>query len=69
VVRVRDQRRGRVAVGSPDPGVTAVSGMAAVSELRHLLGVVTALSLVEALSVVPDPRSARGFATVCSRCC
>jgi DDE family transposase len=46
-----------VRIGAPDPGLTAVSGMAAVSELVDRLGVVEALDA----AVGPVKQRARGF--------
>lgn len=47
----------RVRVGAPDPSLTAVSGMAAISELCDQLGVVEALDT----AVGPIKRRDRGF--------
>lgn len=57
--RIRDCGGGGrgVRVGAPDPSVTAVSGMAAVSELCDRLGVVEALDA----AVGPIKRRDRGF--------
>jgi hypothetical protein len=59
VSRVRGGRGVRVAVrvGAPDPGLTAVSGMAAVTELVRRLGVVEALDA----AVGPIKQRDRGF--------
>src|SRR5215470_10828457 len=56
---VRGGRGGRrkVRVGAPDPGLTAVSGMAAVSELVDRLGVIEALDG----AVGPIKQRDRGF--------
>jgi hypothetical protein len=49
--------RRRVHVGAPDPSLTAVSGMAAVTELVERLGVISALDA----AVGPIKQRDRGF--------
>jgi hypothetical protein len=56
-VRGRRRERLKVRVGAPDPSLTAVSGMAAVSELVERLGVIGALDA----AVGPIKRRDRGF--------
>ena len=56
-VRGRKRKRRRVRVGAPDPRLTAVSGMAAVTELCDRLGVVEALDR----AVGPIKQRDRGF--------
>ena len=50
-------RRLRVRVGAPDPSLTSVSGMAAVTELVERLGVISALDA----AVGPIKQRDRGF--------
>ena len=59
VARVRNRRRGwrKVRVGAPDPALTPVAGMVAISELVDRLGVIEALDA----AVGPIKQRDRGF--------
>ena len=56
-VREMSRLRGRVRVGAPDPSLTPVSGMAAVTELVDRLGVTRRLDAV----IGPIKSRDRGF--------
>src|ERR1700716_2633464 len=58
-VRVRKRRRGwrKVRVGAPDPALTPVAGMVAISELVDRLGLIEALDA----AVGPSKQRDRGF--------